>query len=77
MRNTSTKERRRDRQELVYMHREFIGKHVHTNIYSSDLKDFVDQEIRPLLSYSVKTFSVDIWLTLQRDFIKLFGYGKW
>lgn len=71
MRNAATKERRRDRYELVYMLRDFITDHLNNPSNDADIINFVKGKIRPVLAYSCKTNDIDIWITLKRDYQKI------
>jgi len=75
MRHRSTKERRAERYEFVYMYRAEIA--ALRNARDQDVQDFVEQFARPLLTYKANTYYVDIYLTLRRDYNKLFNIQKW
>jgi len=71
MRNFETKERRKERQELVYRHADFIGNNYKAP-FDEKIKTFIDGTVRKQLDYSCKTNSRDIWFHIQRTFKNLF-----
>lgn len=75
MRQRSTIERRHDREEFVYMYRHEIARLFDKDMKDISVKDFADVVARNALEYH-KTYYVDIWLTLRRDYIRIFNL-KW
>jgi hypothetical protein len=71
MRNSSTKERTRERREFVYLYRNEIEK-LEANGTNPDRVSFVDNVVRKTLPYSCKTNSYDIFVSLFRT-LKLIG----
>ena len=77
MRQYSTRERRHEREEFVYMYRQEIAR-----LFDKDTKDiavkyFADRVARHALEYSSRTYYVDIWLNLRRDYIRVFNIKHW
>lgn len=77
MRHGSTKERRAERYEFVYMYRAEIGALWALDSRNQAVEDFVERFARPLLTYHANTYYVDIYLTLRRDYMKVFKIKNW
>lgn len=73
MRHRSTKERRAERYEFVYMFRLEIEALWQNGLRDRDVYNFVEKYARPLLTYKASTYYIDIYLTLRRDYCKLFN----
>jgi len=65
----ATKERRRERQEYVYMHRIKIKRLINSNDKRGI--DLFVKSTRQTLGYSKKTASCDIWCSLVREYRKV------
>jgi hypothetical protein len=77
MRHRSTKERRQERQEFIYMFADEMAALWHKDTRDQAVVDFVERYARPLLTYQANTYYVDIYLTLRRDYMKLFNIKTW
>jgi non-homologous end joining protein Ku len=77
MRQRSTRERRHEREEFVYMYREEITRLYDKGTKDIAVKDFADRVARHALEYSNTTYYVDIWLNLRRDYKRLFNLPNW
>jgi hypothetical protein len=77
MRHRSTKERRVERHEFVYMYRAEIAALWALDSRNPAVEDFVERIARPLLTYKATTYYVDIYLTLRRDYMKVFKIKNW
>lgn len=77
MRHRSTKERRAERHEFVYMFRDEIAALWSLDSRNEAVENFVERYARPLLTYQSNTYYVDIYLTLRRDYMKLFNIKSW
>jgi len=72
MRMRSTIERRRDRYEFIYRHREELARLMGADARDQDVRDFVEKVARPELTYGPRTYYFDIYMTLRRDWPKVF-----
>jgi hypothetical protein len=77
MRHRSTKERRAERQEFIYMFANEMAALWNKDTRDPAVVDFVERYARPLLTYKANTYYVDIYLTLRRDYMKLFNIKTW
>lgn len=76
MRMRGTKERRTLREEFCYKFRnEIYGLKLQDSTAAGKerIRDFIDQRARPELEYNHKTNWIDIWLTLRRDYRRVFN----
>ncbi|MFT3704685.1 MAG: hypothetical protein QM802_20135 [Agriterribacter sp.] len=71
MRQHATKERRRERYEFVYKYRRELEELETAN--ANETKQFINHIARIELNYSSNTYYFDIYMSLKRDFIKLFN----
>lgn len=71
MRERATKERRRLREEFVYLHREEIKQLIDTGT-REEKRAFIDLHARHELNYKLTSGSFDIFCTLRRDYNRLF-----
>lgn len=69
-----TTERRRERYEFVYKFRNEIERLIRSS--KKEIRDFVESHARKELFYKSSTYYMDIFLTLRRDFNKIFN-KKW
>lgn len=77
MRHRSTKERRTERHEFIYMYASEMAALWHKDTRDQAVVDFVEKLARPLLTYKANTYYVDIFLTLRRDYMKIFNIKTW
>jgi hypothetical protein len=70
MKHRSTLERRRDRQELVYMHREILTKYAGKSHTDSVVKKII-AHFRIIVGYSPTTADCDIWCSLIKELKKI------
>jgi hypothetical protein len=75
MKNRATKERRREREEVVYMLRDEIERLRGLPAYKSKkaIDEFVEKKVRPLLPYNRKTNNCDIFCSLNRTYHQVFN----
>lgn len=75
MKNRATKERRRDREEIVYMLRDEIERlrNLPTWKYKQEVNEFVENQVRPVLPYNRKTNNCDIFCSLNRTYQNIFN----
>ena len=71
MRQRATKERRRERYEFVYKYRRELEEL--ETARSNETKKFINEVARTELNYSCNTYYFDIYMSLRRDFIKIFN----
>lgn len=75
MKHRATKERRREREEVVYMYRTEIERlrSLPNWKYKQEVDDFVEKKVRPILPYNRKTNNCDIFCSLNRTYHKVFN----
>ncbi len=73
-RHSFTRERAKDRQELIYMYRQEIKQFIKAKPGyhpGPECLAWVDQVIRKALPYNCKTNSIDIWLPIEREYNRM------
>lgn len=72
MKHRATKDRRKEREEFVYMFRDEISSLLYLRFSDEKIKLFADQIARNWLEYH-NTNYIDIWFVIKRDYIRLFN----
>lgn len=75
MKNRATRERRRDREEVVYMLRAEIEelRAMPAWKFKQHVDQFVEHKVRPLLPYNRNTVNCDIFCSINRTYHKVFN----
>ncbi|MGN6435964.1 MAG: hypothetical protein ACTHMM_05495 [Agriterribacter sp.] len=74
MKQRSTKERRRERQEFVYQYR--LEMEALDTATRKEIEQFINRVARPQLNYSVRTYWFDIYLALKIEYTKVVNNHK-
>jgi len=75
MKNKATRERKRDREEVVYMLRAEIEymRSLPAWKFKQEVNEFVENRVRPLLPYNRRTNNCDIFCSINRTYHKVFN----